>query len=459
LYRIQLVVCAVLSDLVPISILLLFWLTYLRCHAGLSFLHAICLAVAVAFAFFAFRLERRLHKGRRTSWLIRTHGQLEIACFTGTLAVLMVITFGALFGTESPDRLETLSAADPRAWVPVLFQHLPGDVAWRADLSERNVSPWLSGASAGKNDTEAPPERSGLRTHNLRGADMHLANLRKANLQDVDLSEANLSGANLEGATFNAGTNLLNANLAAANMVNITCESGCELSSTIRRAHNWVFGRYDPPLEAELRCKGLGEAVARKSLAGFDLKNTNLRSADLRDFDLSGAYLAFSNMADVKLEGANVADTNFTNARHMDPQQILTAKNWPLAYYPESILPLLGLRPEHNKWVQRRNFSGYSFRPPPVPSVRPQNQQPQPAQLRGVDFRGAVFFNADLRYADLSNTTLAGADLTGAHLDNTDFTGSDVTASQVLTGCWNVPPRVAKDVERGSHLPQTKSCN
>jgi uncharacterized protein YjbI with pentapeptide repeats len=446
LYWTQKTICLLLCDLTPTSVLFLFWLTYLRCHKPVpSFFHAFCLAAAIFLWILFFRMERDLSKGelrKMQRWLPPRHRAIEISSLILSASFLSLITFGAVFGTESPDYPEKISIANPRVWVPIAFQHLPSKFAWRANLEEEDLS---AKSSAGENDADVTHQRRlVLNGRNLTGALMGKAVLANADLRNTNLSNADLSGAILRGVRFNSRTNLTNTNIGSATFADLKLSDlpAPELRDKIRGARNWLFARYDPQLEEGLGVKGLGAAVARKNLSGFDLSKSNLRFADLRELDLSGANLYRADLRGAQLRGSDLNGTYFQDATNVDAKEVKRARNWLRAFYPDDVLKQLDLRKDHNERVRNRNFSRYALRG---------------LSLREADFRDTSLADAVLLGTDLSGSKLAGADLTCALLDNlTDLRDTDVTATQLLMAEWKSSPRVSDAID--AKIPSSNDC-
>ena len=164
--------------------------------------------------------------------------------------------------------------------------------------------------------------------------------------------------------------------------------------------HRW---NADQTLYVAEGAADLGAAVKQAVACGTDLRNANLRDADLRNADLRnanlrgvylrGADLRHANLTGADLRGASLADADLTDAE------------------------LRG------------------------------------ADLRDGDLSAADLPGANLREARLAKTHLAGADLTGAALHDADFTGSG--AGVDLTGVILTSEQLAQlglKIPRVEHL-------
>jgi uncharacterized protein YjbI with pentapeptide repeats len=120
----------------------------------------------------------------------------------------------------------------------------------------------------------------GLRSANLRSANLSSADLRNADLSSADLRNADLRYADLRSA------NLSSADLRSANL------SFADLRS------------------ADLRFANLRSA----DLSYADLRYANLRSANLSSADLSNADLSYADLRYVNLRSADLSSANLSYA-------------------------------------------------------------------------------------------------------------------------------------------------
>ncbi len=151
---------------------------------------------------------------------------------------------------------------------------------------------------------------------NLRGADLSGANLNGSTLTGVDLRGAALQGADLRNARL-FGTSLIDVNLEGAQL------GGVKLSgSEIGRVH-LSEGQYTRDLLHDCSGCDLRNANLRNAdlhgirLSGADFRGADLGHADLRDAHLSGADLRSVNLAGADLRGAQLigCDMNGTNLK------------------------------------------------------------------------------------------------------------------------------------------------
>ncbi len=173
---------------------------------------------------------------------------------------------------------------------------------------------------------------------------------------------ADLRGANLQGA-YLSGTNLQKADLRAAN------------------------------------------------LEGADLRGANLQGAALRGANLQGAALRGANLHKAVLRRANLQGADLRGAKGLFASQVKIARNWGLAFYSKDFLKELGLPPNHNERLKRKNLSQYD--------------------LQGADLQGADLSGANLQGAHLDGANLQGAHLSEANLRGANLRWASLTASQV----------------------------
>ena len=195
----------------------------------------------------------------------------------------------------------------------------------------------------------------------------------------------------------------------------------------------------------DLRNINLKEA----NLAKVTLKNTDLRGANLEGADLSGSFLIKSDLRSVNLRLANLTDATLKEA------------------------DLRGVK------IEQTNFSGVrchkaDLRGTVFATNNLKGTKFFKTDLRGADFRNAVlpkisFFGADLRGANFVNVNLTEANLKGANLDeanlskanliNADLSGASLIGTIVdktnLSGCkvyginvWDLKgkPKEQKDI-------------
>ncbi len=145
-----------------------------------------------------------------------------------------------------------------------------------------------------------------------------------------------------------------------------------ELNKILENHKHWINRDCEDweGLKANLRNADLrGADLLYANLSGADLRGANLSGADLRGANLRYACLSCANLRNADLRGADLLYANLSGAD--------------LSYANLSCANL-----------RNADFSG--------------------ADLRGADLRGADFSGANLRYADLLYANLSGADLSGA---------------------------------------------
>ena len=136
-----------------------------------------------------------------------------------------------------------------------------------------------------------------------------------------------------------------------------------------------------------------GEGGSRADLRDADLRCANLSNADLRCADLFGANLRGANLSDANLRNADLFGANLRGANLSDAD-------------------LFGA-----------NLRG--------------------ANLRNADLRNADLFGANLRGANLSDADLFGANLRGANLRNADLRNADLCRADLCGASidqmmWNI---------------------
>jgi hypothetical protein len=89
---------------------------------------------------------------------------------------------------------------------------------------------------------------------------------------------------------------------------------------------------------ADLHRAFLKEASLRKSnLQGANLLSANLLSADLTSANLKGAQFVNANLTAADLHGADLAGADLSQAKGLNQDQVLNAKNWKKAKLPEHL--------------------------------------------------------------------------------------------------------------------------
>ena len=143
----------------------------------------------------------------------------------------------------------------------------------------------------------------------------------------------------------------------------------------------------------------LGADLRDADLRGANLWNADLQGADLRDADLRGANLWGADLWDANLQGADLLDADLQRAN----------------------LRNAGLRGAN---LRGANLLGADLR-----NADLRNANLLDADLRGANLRGANLLGADLRGADLRDADLRGANLWGADLRDAK---AELVAAQTL---------------------------
>ena len=134
--------------------------------------------------------------------------------------------------------------------------------------------------------------------------------------------------------------------------------SDTELKAIIYKHAKWARGE-DGGERANLRDADLRGANLRNAdLSGANLRGANLRNADLRDADLSGANLRGADLSDAHLRDANLHSADLSDA-HLRDANLRDAKNidkiaWNArtAFYPLQC-------PETGSFIGYKKASGY----------------------------------------------------------------------------------------------------
>jgi uncharacterized protein YjbI with pentapeptide repeats len=231
-----------------------------------------------------------------------------------------------------------------------------------------------------------------LLSANLIGADVSLKPLQwTGKFADIDLVRgADLRGRNLLLA-WAPGAFLVKANLAFANLYNANL-----MSANLKQAH------FE---QADLRYANLDFA---------DLQQSTLIMANLEHAYLQGAKLQEANLGWANLKHANLGGANLEGAKFLQKEQVMAASCWQLAKYPQEMLPILHLSPNHNENLDKKNLILCQL---PGADLRKANLlgfNLWGANLQGADLEDAIFAWADLREANLFMANLKGADLRDA---------------------------------------------
>ena len=136
-------------------------------------------------------------------------------------------------------------------------------------------------------------------------------------------------------------------------------------------------------------CEGWEEM--RADLRNADLRNANLWRADLRGADLNDADLRGAYLSDADLRGADLSGANL--------------------------------------W--RANLRGADLRNADLRGANLRGADLWRANLSDADLRGADLWRANLSSADLSDADLSGADLSGADLWRADLSGANLSGANL----------------------------
>lgn len=143
-------------------------------------------------------------------------------------------------------------------------------------------------------------------------------------------------------------------------------------------------------------------ALRKATLAALpkpDLRETDLRGADLSNASLTGvilreARLDGANLSDARMEGVNLRDAQLTGA-NLDRAQLVGAD------------------------FLNTNMNGATLR-----YAQLTDAYLSFAKMQDAILQGAVLDGADMRYAQLDNVEMSGAAMTGANLENAQLPGA-----------------------------------
>jgi uncharacterized protein YjbI with pentapeptide repeats len=209
-------------------------------------------------------------------------------------------------------------------------------------------------AATYKNGEDQPLD---LRETDLRGADLHEAQLEGAILKRAHLEAAELQSANLKTAkikeAYMDGANLIRANLVEADLWRANLKGALLGKAHLEGASLWGANLEEANFdEARLEHAILVEAHLEKA----DLEFAYLEKATLHRACLSGADLKCAH-----LQGADFQEADLRSIENLEPEQLRPARNWVLAFLPENLLTKLGLPPDHNSRLAKRDLSSYDL--------------------------------------------------------------------------------------------------
>jgi uncharacterized protein YjbI with pentapeptide repeats len=239
-----------------------------------------------------------------------------------------------------------------------------------------------------------------LNKADLKGAIFKDADLRRADLQGVDLRDADLRGADLSEVNLQ-GADLRGARLAYANLQYADLRKARGISrDQIYGAKNFQLALYSEDmldLLDPLKLKLFADHNARvqeRNFEGYNFQRANLKNADFFDANLKNANLKNADLREADLTDADLQYADLRQAIGISKDSLEEASNWKLAFYSISIGESLGLKKNHNKRVEEKNFRDFDFRK---------------ASLKGADLQRADLWNAKLEGTDLQWADLRGA--------------------------------------------------
>ncbi len=386
---------------VPLT-LVFFWLKYLHRHdwSG-TVLHITLLVISIWGGYMLWRLAAvTLQRKTRKAFLWkkalndgRTYKYSAVVLGTGVVFHLLslgaidgVRPYGIMRGIPGPlvvsDPLRPLSGfridsgqtvvmgttardwenSGIRRWALfpfILSRYLPFADLQEADVSTKPLS-WT-----GRNDDEielvkgAQLHHSNLRYSMARGAFLVKSDLREANLEGADLEDADLRRANLELANLH-GAILIYTNLRGANLQ--------------------------------------GTDLHKAALSATDLSRADLRLADLRDAILNSANLEMAVLDEANLQRAYLNEVKGLTLAQLQKGRH-KVRNWMLASYSDDLLKELGLPPDHNERVEKKDLSGANLSEADLDGADLKGFNLQGANLEGTSLRGADLREADLTHA------------------------------------------------------------
>ena len=164
---------------------------------------------------------------------------------------------------------------------------------------------------------------------------------------------------------------------------------------------------------------------------GLDLRERNLRYAQLENVDLRRAQLTSADLFEAHLEGANLQGANLWDAK-------LQGADLSVAELQGADLRESNLQGADLKWANlqgaglgRAKLQGADLRRANLQGARLWRANLQGADLKDAELQGADLKDAELQGADLKDAELQGADLEdanlqGAYLEDAKLQGADL---------------------------------
>jgi uncharacterized protein YjbI with pentapeptide repeats len=282
-------------------------------------------------------------------------------------------------------------------------------------------------------------EGSHLEGTDFRGADLTKAKLNNARAIDANFAHAEPnvrpSGDDLHPYALDSRrTTLTQAQLRAADLSRALFQdailTGADLTESNTPSGPAHFENADLT-GAHLDRANLpgaiftGAKLTRATLTGAILPHADLSGLILTDAKFDGAHLNGASLSDAILVTAVLADADIADAHLeravIEPEQVTTARNWPLAFYDDDLRKKLGLPKNYREHAAKRDFIEFPL----------AQKQLAYTDLSGYKLKRANLRQATLKYANLAHTDLTGADLTKADLTGANLTGVNLTGANL----------------------------
>jgi uncharacterized protein YjbI with pentapeptide repeats len=282
----------------------------------------------------------------------------------------------------------------------------------------------------------------------LRNARFHDANLAEADLQEAKLQGTDFRNANLRGAVFSEAR-VHGARFSGAFLQKADFRKAVGLEpDQLKEGRLWALAYYDEGLAKEL---GLpsdhNPRLAARDLSSYDFRRLNLEKADLARMNLKWSKFQGANLAEADLTGANLQQANLkgayllgTQLRETDLQEavglyaetVRAGKTWILAKYDAHLRRDLGLPPDHNDRVEKKDLQGRWLKDLDLTGADLSEINLKNAKLNGSTLCQANFQGANLFQADFTRAKLKGANFSRANLQGAIFTNNhDLMAKEV----------------------------